>query len=600
VASDRERIIKLMLLASNPVMRQIGRRVEELFLRAIYGGEFPKVLLSNSRVTEAPDWREEYLEENSNSKAAIKPPEKNKILNLNKNEINRKKLKVLPNQVDVAIVGAGPSGIVLAHHLYQMGKSVVLFDKGPLSNMNHVEYSYDKKILGQIKGPQIDQSQVNGVYPQVFGGGAWAGGTFALDWKQLTLNQIPFPWPWIIQHKTLEGEIVSEENIDAHGLWAQQQFPLMLFGRTEVNNIEATLKEGAAKMKYQVAIPPAFRYQKGQGPLSQSDKMTVVESLLRDLVETDGDSNEKKFFPIEQANVERISWQPSGRMNTATGLEFKLAEESGTRYLRAKKIIISAGAIGTPDLLARSSLPGIDTDKLGKNFGAWPEVRLMAIMKKPLSQNVFKPWSRKTPSMRVELPNAHSPHPLLLEWRPLSVIDVALLGGGDKIQKFQRVLQFSKLGTFVVQTYDPPASDRHILLGQSAWIYRPQAETLKTLEHGLRQATELLLETEATEVIWDIHIPLLGTTMNEYNVIKKISDIKKIPENFLTQALWAPIYTQVISGTVPREFMEDNQRVKGMRNLYIADASLAAYALSPDMVAPLMLMAKKLAISLEK
>jgi choline dehydrogenase-like flavoprotein len=267
---------------------------------------------------------------------------------------------------DVVVVGSGAGGGVVAGELAQRGRDVLLLEVGPhLTATDFVRW--EAKATHDLFWPLRLAPLPNGEVLALLGGRC-VGGTTTINTK--------------VALRAHERDLVKWH--DASGLTSDGNSP---FGTAELepyyDRVEQVLgvRERRDWTKSVHTVVPGFRalgaelepvrsYTDAncmrcgsclQGCPTNAGKSTmntyIHDACARDLLELRAD-----------ASVERVLIEDSADGPQAVGVEY-IDAGGGRRLVRARAVVVAAGALNTPQLLIRS---GLRSDSIGRHLGFHP------------------------------------------------------------------------------------------------------------------------------------------------------------------------------------------------------------------------------------
>jgi choline dehydrogenase-like flavoprotein len=251
------------------------------------------------------------------------------------------------------------------------------------------------------------------------------------------------------------------------------------------------------------------------------------------------------------------------------------------RYtVRAKRVIVAGGALGTPELLLRS---GVGGDQLGRNLHIHPACWVGARYREPV-----RGWAGVMQSYYVD---EWEPQRILLEatFTPLPFGGAWLLGTGRKHQ--EAMLGFGNVGSIGVHLSDE-SSGRIGLAGDGSLraTYRLTREDTRRLVFGIARAAEVHFAAGADEVY--PNIGRVGALRPGDVASFEAADFK--PAELRLEA-FHPMGTARIGVDGRAGVCAADGSVHGTEGLYVSDASLFPTSVGVNPMMTVIAFAKRVA-----
>jgi choline dehydrogenase-like flavoprotein len=479
-------------------------------------------------------------------------------------------------EADVCIIGTGAGGSVLAHHLAQQGKSVVMLEKGqyvePRSmNANEVE------MFGKLYADGVFQ-QTEDFRFTVLQGNA-VGGTTVVN------NAVSFKTPQRVLKRWNEAFAAGldpaqyDAGADAvmemmrmrpqveHAPWGPNQ---------RVNPSAPLYLEGIRKL----GIPPE---QLEVGPVTANvcncigcgycnigcrygAKLSMLDTLLPASQRTARGEDAVRI--IAEAKATRIRWTNGGPTKRATHVEAQL-DDGRTLTVRAGKIVVSAGTIASSYLLQQSGVKGLPvgqgvcfnmgsplTAEFDHELNAYDGLQISHFgVPDPSRGWVYETWFNPPVSQAINMPGWFGQH--FANMRAYGrLMAVGVLVGTDRN---------ATIGT--------------AMTGGPAVHYAPTAADLKKLADGLAELGDILLAAGATRVMlntWKYREYRQGENAKLRQDLQQV--IARPGE--LTLGTGHPQGGNAISTNPALGVVGSDFRVHGFDNLYVCDASVIPSSLT--------------------
>ena len=241
---------------------------------------------------------------------------------------------------------------------------------------------------------------------------------------------------------------------------------------------------------------------------------------------------------------------------------------AGEYRIRAKLIVVCAGAVGTPALLLRSSLP-LRLPRLGHGFTCHPALILVAEHPREITNFVGHPKSFYLEQFRES-------DGFILEtcmYFPFTTAK-SLSGFGEQHSRLMRA--FPRLQMILVLACDHVDSENRVSVdshGRPVVHYRFTPEVRRALAAGIRASARIFFAAGARNV----HIPVAGEPLLQAegaDALEDIVDERRIRPGTVTVSA-AHLQGGCAMGTTASDSVTDALgRVHGVPWLFIADASL--------------------------
>ncbi len=287
----------------------------------------------------------------------------------------------------------------------------------------------------------------------------------------------------------------------------------------------------------------------------------------------------------ERVEVQRIEVE-NGRAASLECVASLNGERNGHRRrytVRADRVIVAGGALGTPELLLRSALGG---GEVGRNLHLHPAAWIGARYAEEV-----RGWDGVMQSYYVDQWEAQG---VLLEatFTPLPFGGAWLLGTGRKHQ--EAMLGFANVGSIGVHLSD--RSSGRVGLASDGSLrtrYRLSDSDAARLAFGIARAAEIHFAAGATEVY--PNIGRVGVLKRNRLADFEATSIK--PAELRLEA-FHPMGTARIASDPSAGVCSPDGSVKGIKGLYVADASLFPTSVGVNPMMTVIAFAKRVAAGL--
>ena len=462
--------------------------------------------------------------------------------------------------VDVCIVGSGAAGAILAWEMSEMGRTVVLLEKGGFHPRTDFTQREEQMIPLLYKNSGLQFTVPSGF--AVAQGSCVGGSTVVNDAVCFRTPDAVLGW-WEDQYKI---EAVGPEDMKRHFQKIEPRISVGLVQPFELNRNNLILKEGSEKLGWSGA--PNSRNCKNcrQCGLCHlgcyyGTKQSMLETYIADTQRVHGDL--VKIY----ADAETYSVTKSG--NRATGVSATITGPSGGTFdlsVKAKLVFISAGTVASSELLLRS---GLDVNgSVGKGVAIHPSPAVVGDFEEAVNGHQGIPMAYHCDEFSVLKTGKRG---YMIESIFLAPYQFSLsLPGFDYDQKqlMSRYDHYALLGSLL---HDENVGT--VRLGGplgSVLEYDLTSEDAKMMIEGMKNSARILLAQGATQVI---------TSHRKKTVIYSEADLHIIDERGVS-----PIAINVGSahpqggnrmGGKPEGAVVDSySKVYGFENLLVCDASV--------------------------
>ncbi len=292
----------------------------------------------------------------------------------------------MDEDIDIIVIGGGAGGGTLAATCAAAGKRVLVIERGKAATiyaaLDNGSHAHDEQKTLIAKQPYDDRNiELNGTTSRLYMGGMFGGGTsvyggallrpHAADFspRQYYHNRIPSEIrDWPIGFETFEPYLAAAERLfrvadvhpnDARGSQSVESFPGLPLARINGKLMQAATTSGLKPYRLPLAIEASkcLRCDHCAGFVCptgarRSSAQLVHESIAR------GDS----LSVMYNSEAERLERGANGRLQ---GVWIQNRENMTSQLFKAKRYVLSAGAIGSAALLLKS---GFDHPLIGRNY----------------------------------------------------------------------------------------------------------------------------------------------------------------------------------------------------------------------------------------
>lgn len=455
---------------------------------------------------------------------------------------------------DVVIVGAGAGGAAAAKVLSEQGLSVWIIESGPKTSRFRPNYAHTAKYHMQENGSMIAQGST--MMPIAAGKGV--GGSTLIN------SALSFVAP----DDVLDGwaTLLSDESWSADGLRStfteiSEAIGVGITPEVIAGNNNNLIVRGIKKLGWKGGLAPRSTPQcVGCGicyfGCPSNGKASMNLSLL---------PRAQKFNCRIQAEADVVDIIVEGNVVKgikAVGKNPDTGELGGTLTVKADKIILAGGAIGTPKLLWHCGLAERISPVVGEGLHVHPGSTLVGISKEPIEM-----WKGATQGAYCHPPGLPGVLPHTFSAPP----EACLLAGGFVGSTWQEGLALlpNMCGMLVMVSDKGTGSVRAHPDGRAKITYHFDPEDVQRIKDGLVAVSKILLAGGA----YDLRAPIHGV-----GIVNSPEELERqlAPLDIQDFTLYAahPMSSCRMSESPNTGVIDRNGAVHNLRNLYIADASV--------------------------
>ncbi len=468
-------------------------------------------------------------------------------------------------ETDVVIVGSGAGGGVAAAVLAAAGQKVIVVEKGPYRR--HREFNQGEvEMINELY-------EAKGLLTSVDGGvtvlaGSCLGGGTTVNWAGAFRTPEYVLQEWAKEHGNLHFTDPSYQE----GFDFIEKRNAVTTDLLRHNPQNEALFEGAQQLDYQAKLIPrnmkaapgvdAERFWRDQGfsPLGDANgsKQGSVETFLQDAVAQGA-----------QIMVDTEVQQVLVENGEAIGV---LAEQRKQQFrIKAKKVIVAAGAIHSPALLRRS---GLQHREIGRNLYLHPTVAVSARYDRaveswhgPMMSAVCDQFTRLDGNwgFKLETPPVHP-----------GLMAAALSWESGEAFK-EEMLEVARTGTFIVLTRDRDGGEIKVnKKGEAQLHYQLSEYDKQHLIRGMQEACRIHRAAGAQRISILHNQALHFSDMdNEQAFEAFLAQIPQRPWTLNRYGLFSAhqMGTCRMGASSERHPIAPNGETREVKNLYVADAS---------------------------
>jgi len=441
---------------------------------------------------------------------------------------------------DFIIIGTGAGGAPIADQLTKNGYTVAIVEKGGLIDPKPAPQMIEKYYVGQ----GLTMSMTGGMALVL--AGSTIGGTTAINSGTCLrpLNSCLKIWDQDL------GTDFSSGTLDPYIEKIELQTSVCVPPKTIQSKSAELFVKGLNKLGFTQSyiLPRNIGNCKGSGRCCFGCPMGIKQST------------DYAFLPSALKNGAKLfaNTQATKILENKMGIKVELQDSNGVKSIMANKLIISCGALYTPDLIRRNKL-GSQFKHVGKNMKIHPATKVFAYFPDHyhgphgIPQGIgFRP--SKIP--RITLEGIHTPK---------SMVGQILSAGGDAFNWWMERIDY--LSSFGLMIQDRgTGSVREV--NSFPWInYKLHPSDVTDIQSGLILIAEAFFAAGAEKVL----LPFSGEQKKEFS---SVEEMKKFDWNSIKGE------NLMISGFHPMgtagmgKIVDVNQKLIGSDRIYISDASV--------------------------
>ena len=445
--------------------------------------------------------------------------------------------------VDVAIVGSGPGGSVIAHEATKRGLSTLLIERGPLctaSDMHRHELRMIPRLYkdgGLFLSAEMDMFILQG---------SCVGGSSVL--ANMVMMRPPRA---AIANWTALGADLDFARLEAHFSDIERELCVQLPAASNVSRSSALFKAAAERLGMQPRyMEKALGACDGCGYCNVACTLDTKQSALTTYVEW---ARRAGARVIAQAEVVSIRH----RRGRARELELAVGRAREPMRVQAKQIVISAGAIGSSALLLKSGIRHNVGTRLSFNAGA------MVVGEYPFDVDGWD-GDQMTVCLAGDgyiIEATHNP--------PMSMALTTPGWFGEHSALMRRGRRLGFVGALVATEAVGRVVHSRFFGHEEVHFRLPEAN-LVTLQRGIAQISDVLFEAGAERVLLPNHrLTALHHESERSSIAALVRNTRDFAFGSAHPQGGNPLSDDPTIGAIDRDFA-----VHGFDNLFVCDASV--------------------------
>ena len=502
------------------------------------------------------------------------------IYGIDKLPKRNEKYELIQNDIventDVCIIGSGAAGAVLAKELLEVGKSVILLERGGYyegRDMNQRETDM-MPLLWKNAGFNFDDKLRIAIAQ-----GSCLGGSTIIN------DAVCFDPPIRIRNEwTLNGMNFTQEEWNTHLKKVNEILSVYEVTEDELNRNNKMLREGSKKIGMK-EHKNNFRncincMQCGFCHLGchYDTKQNVLVTYIHQALKNTNNSHLKIYC---NCYVDKIDYDNDEGNGIVKGVEGNFVDIDGNNKFKikinAKITIISAGAIASSEILLKNK---ISTDVAGKGLCLHPGIEVIGDFDYEIKGNQGIPMAytvhdfgntRESDDTMKEWD--HDGREFLIEsiFLPFLQFSIALTASGPQLHRelINRINNYAMAG--IVVRDQNLGHVYYTNTGRVSVKYEPGLEELKAFTKGIEILGKMWFALGANKII----VPFKGMSIinRKEDIPKLIDRILQEPKNLLMGSAH-PQSGNKIGSNSKNSVVDSDCRVHNFKNLFVCDASV--------------------------
>jgi choline dehydrogenase-like flavoprotein len=486
-------------------------------------------------------------------------------------------------EIDYLIVGSGPAGSVLAHELRRGGKRVVLVERGSFVVPGALQTRMISSLLDSRTSTDGAIYINNGM---AVGGGSQVNVDLCFAPTRPSIEAKIENWR---QEGRIGANDFTESQLSTAYEWVKSSIGTRVLSEEEINGNNRVLWQGARLAGLHPKLYDLNTYPPGKSPYPVTDKRSSETQLLIDALE-DG-SNPLSLIP--DADVRRVLFRGSPGVGKAIGVEVRMrapisdpgviADPNGlgiaqgeTVTIRARNVILSAGALGSPTILLRSGVPN---DQIGRGVVLH------------VSMPILGKFDHRIDALAGTEASVYVDDNLFsdgyaLESMSAEPVYAAIMSPGSPMHTFEMVKNYRNLAGFGVMLIDTSSPENRLTLdqrGEPQIAYQLSEPDKARFRRGIAQAIRIMFLGGAKEVYLPTNEDVLrieGQTEPHAVVLtepRQAEDVEKNLHFIPNRTILTSAHMQATNkmGSSPRNSVVARDfHVWGTEGLYVVDGSI--------------------------
>ena len=495
-----------------------------------------------------------------------------------------KEVALKEGEVDYLVVGAGPAGSVLAHELRRGGKRVLLLERGSFT----VPGAMETRLIDDLKESNGARTSADG---SIFIKNGMAVGGGSLVNVDLcfapTLPTVQFKMDQWRRAGRIGPNDFTKADLGKAYEWVKASIGTRVLSESEINVNNHKLWDGALLSKLHPKLYDLNTYPPGKSPYPVTDKRSAsTELILKALTDAQNPLSMIPDAEVRRVLFEEGTWKVRGvevMMRPATAGAAILADPNGLGLpvgelltIRARKVILSAGSLGSPAILLRSKVPN---GQIGR--GAVMHASMPVLGKFDKAVDVL---SGTQASVFVD--DFLMSRGYALESMSAEPLYGAIMAMGPAKYSLDMIMAYRNLGGFGVMLIDTPSPNNRVVLdakGEPEIEYTLSEADKSRFRQGVAEAVRIMFRAGAKQVYLPTNEdilernttgelkPLVLTASAQADAVEK--NLRFIPNRSIVTSAHLQA-TNKLGANARDSVVSKEFKVWGAEGLYVVDGSI--------------------------
>lgn len=549
-----------------PLVTKISKEIRTLYVHLMYSGELGLKLArysDNGLPSVHPNV--DTLTQKYTADLKAKTPRNALVFNA-----QNKTLSLKDAEFDYIIVGSGSAGSVIAYELGRKGKSVLVLERGQFP----IPGAVDPMRIDSYKEMNNLRSSTDGaiIIRNAFAVGGGPSVNVDLAFSPMLPSVQERVNDWRYRNFVSQDKFTAEKIAKAYK-WVEEIIGTRKLDRSEINKNNMTLWEGSLKLGLKPSLYDLNRDKFEERHHEITGKRSSLEKLLVPALTTSNVFllSDTEVIKLEDSNnkvtslVVRNIDQGKGKGVLSDLYDLKIPAKTEYR-VKAKNIILSAGTLGSSELLLKSGFQKF-SNEIGKGIVIHPSIPVIGEF-----DHAINGASGLTASVYNASLATDRNHGYILECMDASPSYLGLMIQGSSQDIFESIKKFNYYAGFGVMLIDSVNSKNQVTLnkhGQSEISYELSKEDKTRMIRGIQTAVRVMFKAGAKKVaIPSVELGTKAFFESEEEMMEALKKLELIPnKTILTSAHMQG--SNKMGVVVDRDF-----KFKGLENLYIVDGSV--------------------------
>jgi choline dehydrogenase-like flavoprotein len=486
-------------------------------------------------------------------------------------------------EIDYLIVGSGPAGSVLAHELRRGGKRVVLVERGSFT----VPGAMETRLISDFQESSGGRYSVDGAILIKNGMAVGGGSLVNVDLCFApTLPTVQFR----IDRWRKDGRIGSMDftrsDLAKAYEWVKSSIGTRVLAEGEINTNNRKLWDGAIASKLHPKLYDLNTYPPSQSPYPVTDKRSAATELI--LAALTDAANPLSMIP--DAEVRRVLFDEGTskirgvevKMRTAVDKPGILSDPNNLSVragdmvtIRARQVILSAGALGSPAILLRSKIPN---DQIGRGVVLHASMPVIGKFDQTVDALSGTQASVFVDDFLISKGWA-------LESMSAEPLYSAIMAMGPARYSLETMQAYRNLAGFGVMLIDTPSPDNRVRLDaqqEPEVVYTLSKADKARFRQGVAEAVRIMFRAGAKQVLLPSNEDLLGARSSQFEAmvltnVGQADQIEKHLQFIPNRSIVTSAHMQATNklGSSPTNSVVGKDfHVWGTEGLYVVDGSV--------------------------